>query len=101
MEGWYQRIGNNLVQLVNAVTIAKATGTPVIRFPSAASGVESGGINVVLDLPAEIQVDVDEGESWWSRTFNCRCEAIPRDWHAPCAAKEKANESEASNEASR
>lgn len=50
---WYGRLGNNLIQVANAIEIAEVTGATVV-LPN--NKVKTGGISEAFDLPDQIQV---------------------------------------------
>lgn len=101
IDGWYGQTGNNLVQLTHAVTLAKTTRTPRLKVPPEEPEDHIGPVHQVFNLPEEIQLDVEEGDSWWERTFFCTCTAIPANFRSPCSARDPADEFEAGNEAKR
>jgi len=51
---WYGRLGNNLIQVANAIEIAEATGATVV-LPEGNKD-KTGGIYEAFDLPDQIQV---------------------------------------------
>lgn len=68
MERWAGRIGNNVRQIVNAVVLAKWAHCPKVELPPTGLWLPT-----VLDVAGSINADVEEGETWWTRTFTCSC----------------------------
>jgi len=101
INGWYARIGNNLGQVRNAIILAKVTRTPRIRVPQKDGTLEPTLVNKVFKLPEELQVDVEEEDSWWSQHYECPCAPIEANFRNPCKFKKGVDEVATLNEASR
>lgn len=52
IKSWFGRVGNNMIQVTNAVFVAGILGKPTVRLPSAA-----GPISDIFALPASIAIE--------------------------------------------
>lgn len=92
---WNQRTGNNLVQITNAIMLAKWSRTPQVELPE-----QRGPSDEVFVLPKCIRVDVaEEGDDWWNRTFACVHATKDSYFDAPCRARDPDSEAAAWNTA--
>jgi len=86
LPAWYGRMGNNILQLVNAILFCQAEGLTTLRLPAASNGTRphsSSRAADMFDLPREIKItprsDLKLGCNFHKmRLFFGRCAAVSK-----------------------